>query len=191
MNFQKSDGGLRTTQDISRAGNGMISQPSGGPLGVGDMNGDGLQDVVILMALDGNEADKTGAFLLHNTDGTGKFDFITSLGRGEHVFKAADIGDFDNDGDGDVALLKNNSSELLLYENLGDGNFSLFEHDFEFTNGSDVEFVDYDNDGDLDLALSGSQKVWENESPITITYQLVSGEGEEIIHSSRLIKTAH
>ncbi|MDA8989810.1 cadherin domain-containing protein, partial [Opitutales bacterium] len=178
VNFLKSDGGLRTTEDISRAGNGMTWQPSGGPLGVGDMNGDGLQDVVILMGLDGNEADKTGAFVLHNTDGTGKFDFITSLGRGEHVFKAADIGDFDNDGDGDVALLKNNSSELLLYENLGDGNFSLFEHDFEFTNGSDVEFVDYDNDGDLDLAISGSQKVWENESPITITYQLVSGEGD-------------
>jgi hypothetical protein len=178
VNFLKSDGGFLVTEGISHAGNGMIWQPSGGPLAVGDLNGDGLQDVVVLMGLDGGETDKTGAFVLHNSDGTGKFDFINSLGRGEYVFKAVDIGDFDNDGDGDIALLKNNGSELLLYENLGDGNFSLFEHSFEFTNGSDVEFVDFDNDGDLDLALSGSQKVWENESAIRVTYHLVSGIGD-------------
>ena len=163
VNFLKPEGGIQPTAGVHQAGGGMLGhQPSGGPLALGDLNGDGLEDVMILHSTDGGESDKTGAFVLHNADGTGKFNFLTILGRGEHIFKAGDIGDIDNDGDGDITLLKSNGSRLLIYQNHGDGNFSLFDPEIEFTGASDLTFVDYDQDGVLELAISGPQIMVEN-----------------------------
>lgn len=63
-------------------------------------------------------------------------------------------GDFDNDGDLDLAIAREGQG-LVVYDNQGDGSF-LKSSAFPSSPGdtADVCFVDVDNDGDLDLAVS-------------------------------------
>ncbi len=124
---------------------------------IGDINGDGLEDIYISGALN-----QMGQIYIQTKQG----DFIK---KSEPVFKQM-IGFeetacllFDADGDGDLDLLIGsggntvgpNARELQnrLYKNDGKGNFSLDTKAFPInsSNISCIAAYDFDKDGDLDL----------------------------------------
>lgn len=93
---------------------------------------------------------------------------------------ACTVGDFNGDGQNDLALAMKNS--VLLFRNLGHGKFE----DVTAASGlaprnrpSGITFVDYDHDGDLDLFLTGSplkpgdesNVLWRNNGDGTFTEQ--------------------
>lgn len=82
------------------------------------------------------------------------------------------VGDLDNDGDLDVAIVKNLRGHLLWFENSGTPTDDrLWQRHVITTNlpgAYDVTLADFDNDGDLDVAASswvlGNQFAWFENS---------------------------
>lgn len=112
-----------------------------------DVNGDGLPDVVASCG-----------------HGTGVF-WFGGPGWKKHVIDAdlrdphaLAVGDFDGDGDLDVATASFGEKLVRWYENDGKGSFTA--HDIDTTNRQeayDLKAVDFDGDGRLDLILAGRE----------------------------------
>ena len=138
-----------------------ILSKEGPKAAVGDVNGDGLQDVYI-----GGAAGQPGQLYLQNSSGA----FVK---KQEKIFEDfADFEDegvlfFDCDNDGDLDLLVcpggNNfpaiskQMQLRLYKNDGKGNFTLDANAFPNNNANMSVAIayDFDGDGDLDLFVGG------------------------------------
>jgi len=135
----------------------------GPALAVGDVNGDGLEDVFI-----GGAKNRKGKFLIQNKEG--KFS-LQDLLSGEDGFSkiSEDMGVllFDADGDKDLDLyIVSGSAEFNVgspalqdkfYINNGKGHFQLSEQAVPafLKSGSCVKAADFDHDGDLDLFIGG------------------------------------
>ena len=147
----------------------------GPSLAVGDVNGDGLEDVFI-----GGSAKYKGTFLLQNK--VGKFtksDLI--LGETDATKLAEDMGVllFDADRDGDLDLyVVGGSNELpkesleyqdRFYENDGKGHFTQNKATLPqfLKSGSCVKATDFDHDGDLDLFVGGRMEVNAYPKPVS------------------------
>ena len=67
-------------------------------------------------------------------------------------------GDYDRDGDMDLALMGDASTGTItnVYKNNGEGGFTNTLQNFTKVIGGDIEFVDVDQDGYLDVAVSGN-----------------------------------
>ncbi|MCG8310848.1 MAG: FG-GAP-like repeat-containing protein, partial [Cytophagales bacterium] len=117
-----------------------------------DYNQDGYDDIFV-PAYDPNTKSK-----LYLNDGTGQFtehrgdalanDLLPSIG--------ASWGDFDNDGQVDLALANNNGAPIKLYRNSNQSFSDQSAHLEGLTDGysHNICFVDYDRDGWLDLFVS-------------------------------------
>jgi len=127
---------------------------------VGDIDGDGLIDLLVTDL-------KYGA--LYRNRGSGLYEDITSKSGIADVFAgkgewAANLFDFDNDGDLDIFSANGTAEELklqlpLLLENDGHGNFTNIGSNVspyfrEKRSGRAAAVVDYDNDGDMDIMVS-------------------------------------
>lgn len=113
-------------------------------LAVGDVNGDGLDDVYVLQ-----QGGLPNRLFVQNPDGTAT---DRSAEAGVDLLDrsaAALLVDLDGDGDQDLAVTA--GPGLLLYANDGQGHFTLHETKAEARGGTSLAAADYDGDGDLDL----------------------------------------
>ncbi len=135
----------------------------GPSLAVGDINGDGLEDMHI-----GGALGKSGSVYIQNTNG-GFTQTNTEVMKNSSAFEdvASEFVDIDNDGDLDLYVVSGGNEheqgspflEDRLYINDGKGNFSHSANVLPkiAISGSCVKAADYDNDGDLDLFVGGRQ----------------------------------
>jgi hypothetical protein len=135
----------------------------GPSLAVGDINGDGLDDLIV-----GGSYLKSAQLFFQQSNG--KF-IQKSLLQGQDTLNKNHDDEglllFDADGDGDLDLYvasggyesthNTNAYQDRLYLNDGKGNFKLDSSALpqNFTSKFCVRAVDYDKDGDLDLFVSG------------------------------------
>lgn len=145
----------------------------GPALAAADLNGDGLEDMVI-----GGSVSHGATLLLQEKNGS----FIQKpLLAGEMVKASEDMGivlfDADKDGDADMYIASGGfesqpNSEAYqdrLYLNDGKGGFTIDSAALpkNFTSKSCVRAADYDNDGDLDLFVAGRVEPRNYPKPVS------------------------
>ncbi len=113
-------------------------------LAVGDVNGDGLEDLYVCQA-----AGVPNKLFVQQPDGSVR---DLAVQAGVDVLNASRgvlLIDADNDGDQDLHLTT--ALALLVFENDGRGVFRLARNLMNVTGGYSLAAADYDNDGDLDI----------------------------------------
>lgn len=144
------------------SGSGDFSEVASTPFETGtsaaflDMDNDNDMDLIVSGPTNNNDR-KTS---LYENDGSGNFSLVnnTPFAGVEHC----DISAGDSDGDGDVDILINGSSDsgeniCHLYINDGSGAFSLLTGtSFITTQIGTADFADFDNDNDMDILVTGS-----------------------------------
>jgi hypothetical protein len=152
---------------------------------VGDLNGDGIPDLAVS---DGGD-DKVYT-LLGKGDGTFTPTATASVGVFDSITELVSMGDFDNNGTLDLAVLSlaggqgtNFVGVVNILSGNGNGTFN-YEPVFDVQNvylaqGSITSMAvgDFNGDGNLDLAISGCGSQVSTCSPITT--QIFLGNGNE------------
>jgi tetratricopeptide (TPR) repeat protein len=139
-----------------------------------DVFGDGRMDLVLMQS--GAQAIR----VLHNR-GYGRFEEGNAAASGlkaqGHAVACA-VGDYDGDGLNDLAVAMDDA--VLLFRNLGHGQFKDVTAEAglkPLNRPTGITFADYDHDGDLDLLLTGaplkagaqSNVLWRNNGNKTFT----------------------
>lgn len=130
---------------------------------VGDVNGDGLEDIFV-----GGAKFYSGIFYFQQANGTFKSHFLEGVAE-DKLKLGEDLGslliDMDRDGDLDLYIARGGtegkvgaaSFQDVIYTNDGKGNFTISPNALPaFTeSNAAVRALDFDRDGDLDLYVSG------------------------------------
>ncbi len=128
---------------------GAIARPAAGHgLAIGDVNGDGLEDLYLCQppAL-------PNLLLIQNPDGTVTDTALAAGVNWHEETRAALLNDLDNDGDLDlVAVL---GSKVVVQANDGSGKFELKTVIDSASSLFSINAIDYDGDQDLDLFICG------------------------------------
>jgi hypothetical protein len=150
---------------------------------IGDLNNDGAPDIVVAGALPGNTTGNFISTFLGNGRGVFALSQTLQLGPGNLKGDIA-LGDFDEDGNLDVAFPKTgsqvpheHSTSVLLFFGDGHGHLSTGP---VLTVGQEphtVIAVDVNHDGHLDLAVT-------NRTDGTVTVLLGSGNGNFTVSST-------
>jgi len=152
--FQIYKNGANNRLTLSQSLTGV----SHGCLSFGDYDRDGDLD----LAITGRITEAYGTTKIYQNDGKGSFS-DSGIEIIDVYFSGLAWGDYDNDGDLDLALVgfrMGTGYTAKIYENKGNG---MLEDsgitDLTPVASGSVAWADYDNDGDLDLALSGERGV--------------------------------
>ena len=124
----------------------------------GDFDNDGDLDLILSGSIDSSPAG--GRTILY--ENTGDEFVVLETAINNFIGGAVSWGDFDNDGDLDLAIGgeeaangSNNPRNIEIYENTTTGFVRVYQElNTGITQGS-VDWGDYDQDGDLDLLLTG------------------------------------
>ncbi len=164
VNFLFRNNGIHRFEETGVA-SGVAVNDQGAPAGsmhpsIGDVDGDGLIDVLV--------SDLEHGALYRNL-GNGLFEDITSASGLAALFAgkgswAANLFDYDNDGDLDI-FSANGAAEVLtlqlplLLENNGKGQFTDAgkkggDYFSQLRSGRGAAVLDYDDDGDMDIIVS-------------------------------------
>ena len=120
---------------------------------VGDIDGDGFEDVYFVNQL--------GKNALYRNKGDGTFEDVTEqagVGLGDRICVAATFADYDNDGKLDLYVTSTRGGNVL-FRNLGNGKFKDVTKEAGVTlvrHSQTAAFFDYDNDGLLDLFVTNT-----------------------------------
>lgn len=146
------------TFNLDSANTELIPDLSLAAFAWGDYNNDGWMD----LAISGRDASGTFMTRLYKGGASGlEFDAEASAPLTAVAKGSMDWGDYDNDGDQDLALMGLPEAGVgisEIYQNMGDGTFEkdLAASDaiVDVADGT-IAWGDYDQDGDMDLAITG------------------------------------
>jgi hypothetical protein len=147
-----------TVSILLNNGNGTfqthVDYPTGAApaaLVVGDFNNDGFLDVAVA-----NPTANTISVLLGNGNGTlqGHHDFSTGIGTQNPVWLA--VGDFNGDGNLDLAIANESANTISILLGNGDGTFKLKSAPPVANGPVSVGVADFNGDGILDLVVMSS-----------------------------------
>ena len=163
LHFSKMDNDLRCQKGVSS----MV---------VGDINGDGWEDVVMA-----NLGYHNVTYIL--SDGRGDYErgSMFELDVRELVTMDATqvlLADLDSDGDLDIWALTRSADSVMFYANDGRGNFLPYVQSFVGVFPTSFDLVDLDIDGDLDIVTSDWQ-AWDGRfngnGTVSVLYNLRDG----------------
>ena len=165
-------------------------------ISVGRVNNDQFDDIIVSFI------SPTGTFAWYAGDGTGNFGSINVISDNEYdQITHSEIADLDSDGDKDIVATAYFSTDLIWWENDGNGNFGsakIIDNETPFS--YDVKSVDMDQDGELDIFVSNATGIsWykNNRSLSNGSFQLDNhkivifpnpSNGRFTINSSEVIK---
>jgi len=163
--------GITFTHNDGSSGRRYIVEYITAGVALFDYDEDGDVDIYFLNGapMPGTKVDKPPKNALYRNDGGLRFTDVTDLaGVGDtgHGLGVA-VGDYDNDGDGDLYI--NNFGPNVLYRNNGNGTFTDVTEKAGVGNGNQVgagtNFLDIDKDGDLDLFVANYIEFHYEEHP--------------------------
>ncbi len=147
----------------------------GPALAVGDVDGNGLEDMVV-----GGAMSLSPTLLLQQANGSFvQKPILPGANRQTKNWQDEGMVLFDADGDGDLDLYiasggyekqpNTDAYQDKLYINDGKGNFTITANAIpqNFTSKSCVRAADFDNDGDLDLFIAGRVEPWNYPKPVS------------------------
>ena len=142
----RNDGGTLT--EVADAG---LTGLHSGAVAWGDYDNDGDPDLLVA----GADADEARRTLLYRNDGGAFSPVETSLPG--IAFGDAQWGDYDGDGDLDLALAGASEQGFVarIFRNNGSGSLTDLNADLDRVAFASLDWGDYDDDGDLDLLLNG------------------------------------
>ncbi len=129
---------------------------------IADLNGDGLGDVIVTNEMIDAQTNNYGNVVTFLNDGNGGFGGGGSKHvRGREIPRSICAGDFDNDGQGDVAVASLGSNDIMVLFGAGNGSWRADERLFPVGDGAlSVSCRDADGDDRSDIAFgrrSGSE----------------------------------
>ena len=127
-------------------------------IAVGDVNGDGIPDIVVGNSDYQGTAASSVVVLLGNGDGTFKSPITTVVGNG---IIALSVADFNLDGKADIAISNTGWSDVSVLLGNGDGTFQA-PMQFYLANSylqGGLAVADFDGDGKPDIAVTGVENI--------------------------------
>ena len=158
-------------------------------IAVGDVDGDGIPDVVTAQHFSAGQS-LGGITVLHgNGDGTFRQTY-------QHQFPTPDvetggiaIADVNHDGNADILLTDSFHATFYLFLGLGGGTFQLLSMPLPSIGSSQIATGDFDGDGNLDVAIAIS--FTDSTGSLPVYYSAVSfmfGAGDGTFRSSVMLQ---
>jgi len=172
--YDNNEGILEENRDI------ILTKFRYGDFAWGDIDNDG--DLDLIYAGNYIRSDKVTGVYINEPLGVLTEDMSYSDVLEQVDFASLDLGDFDDDGDLDLALMGSNLSNVpvtKIYKNDGEGNFSedLSHNLIGYANGK-LEWIDVDNDGDLDLMICGQNSEGDNKARLYLNDNYILTEDQ-------------
>ncbi len=127
-------------------GNITSMKPNG--VAIGDLNNDGMPDVIFINSDRGKLRSSTSSITLNN--GSGSLVFSQAISAAEDIA----IGDLDNDGDLDLYLARSGFQADEVWFNDGQGIFTKSGQYLGSDDSINAAMADMDGDGDLDVVAT-------------------------------------
>lgn len=139
-------------------------------IAVGDFNGDGKLDLAIAYCKDNFPTTQPGAVEILLGKGDGTFNLAAASPATGNTPTAIATGDFNGDGNLDIAISNGSSNTVTILLGSGDGTFTAAPSPATGNSPSSLAVGDFNGDGKPDLAVT-------NATDNTVTILLGNGDG--------------
>jgi hypothetical protein len=160
--------GIRFVHNSGRAGKKWLPETLGSGVAFFDADGDGWPDLLFVNGRDWEPRGRRSVAALYRNDGRGGFaDATAGSGLDVELYgMGVAVGDYDNDGRGDVYLTALEGDRL--FHNEGGGRFRDVTRSSGIVNadfGTSAAWVDFDRDGRLDIFVANYVR-WTPETDL-------------------------